>query len=114
MRKRHPLADYELLFSGDDLNLQAKLNGANGGFTCFLLHGSEHMKNIARKGWTGQARQRRLAKHKRSIVLARAKLTELREARKKFGEDYLFQRFREKILAAPDPKAELRRILKGS
>ena len=94
-------------------NIHQRLGGLRGSFVTSVLYGPENMRRISLLGWSGDSREKRLAKHRRSIVKARAVLKEIRVAKKKHGNNWQYEQFRERILASPDPKAALRKILDG-
>ncbi len=76
-----------------------------------VLYGREHYSKIAKQGWTGESRQKRLAVHQSSIARAREVLKQKRAAQKKHGSEWMFEGFRERILTTSDPRAELHALL---
>ena len=92
-------------------NLHQKIGGYRGGFVTWILHGNDHFSRIAKNGWTPESRKKRLMKHRVSLEKARAVLKANREARKRHGDNWIFEKFRERVLASDDPKAVLSRIL---
>jgi hypothetical protein len=91
-------------------SLLPKLYGAKGGVVTALIYGPDHMSQIAKEGWKGEAREQRLEKHRRSLARARAVLKETRAAQKRYGKDWIIGRFREKLHATGDPKQALRNL----
>jgi hypothetical protein len=91
--------------------IRRKLFGAQGGSFVAILHGSAHFSAIAKKGWNGPNRERRLETHRKSIAFARAALKKIRELKRVHGTDWMMARFREKLNATGDPKAALRSIM---
>jgi hypothetical protein len=102
----------------EDAELQGrilrKLYGQRGGSITAILYGSEFFRQISKNGWEGEFRKKRLSKHQRSIVKARAVLKEIRAAKKRYGNDWIMRRFREKLQATGDAKSALHKILGGN